>query len=80
MFCEVVSLEHGPLSFLSSTEVLLWRKISGSGLENREYSREDPLLWPRDTLYLQKLALTLPTSGGRSIGIVRSRTQATEIF
>jgi hypothetical protein len=29
-------------------------------------------------LYLQKLALTLPTSGGRSVGIVRSRTQATE--
>jgi hypothetical protein len=26
----------------------------------------------------QKLALTLPTSGGRSVGIVRSRTNATE--
>jgi hypothetical protein len=26
----------------------------------------------------QKLALTLPKSGGRSFGIVRSRTQATE--
>jgi hypothetical protein len=29
-------------------------------------------------LYLQKLALTSPTSSGRSVGIVRSRTQATE--
>jgi hypothetical protein len=29
-------------------------------------------------LYPPKLALTSPTSGGRSIGIVRSRTQATE--
>jgi hypothetical protein len=29
-------------------------------------------------LYPQKLALTSPTSGGRSVGIVRSRTQATE--
>jgi hypothetical protein len=29
-------------------------------------------------LYLQKLALTSPTSGGRSVGIVRSQTQATE--
>jgi hypothetical protein len=29
-------------------------------------------------LYPLKLALTSPTSGGRSIGIVRSRTQATE--
>jgi hypothetical protein len=28
----------------------------------------DPLLWPRDTLYPQKLALTSPTSGGRSVG------------
>jgi hypothetical protein len=30
------------------------------------------------TLYSQKLALASPTSGGRSIGIVRSRTQVTE--
>jgi hypothetical protein len=27
------------------------------------------------TLYPQKLAITSPTSGGRSVGIVRSRTQ-----
>jgi hypothetical protein len=30
-------------------------------------------------LYPQKLALTSPTSGGRSVGIVFSRTQATEL-
>jgi len=29
-------------------------------------------------LYPQKLALTSPTGGGRSVGIVRSRTNATE--
>jgi hypothetical protein len=29
-------------------------------------------------LYPQKLALTSPTSGGRSVGIVRSRTKAME--
>ena len=29
-------------------------------------------------LYPQKLALTSPTCGGRSVGIVRSRTKATE--
>ena len=29
-------------------------------------------------LYPQKLALTSPTSGGRSVGMVRSRTKATE--
>jgi len=29
-------------------------------------------------LYPQKLALTTPTGGGRSVGIVRVRTKATE--
>ena len=29
-------------------------------------------------LYPRKLALTSPTGGGRSVGIVRSRTKATE--
>ena len=42
--------------------------------------RGDPLRWPRDTpLSAKKLALTLPTGGGRSVGIVRSRTKATEL-
>jgi len=31
-------------------------------------------------LYPQKLALTSPTGGGRSVCIVRSRTKATEFF
>jgi hypothetical protein len=30
--------------------------------------------------YAQKLALTLPTSGGGSVGIFRSRTKATVFF
>jgi hypothetical protein len=39
------------------------------------------LRWPCDTLYQQKVALTSPTNGGRSDGIVRSlRTKATEFF
>jgi hypothetical protein len=45
---------------------------------NWEYSHGDPLRWPRNTLYLQKLALTSSTSGGRSVSIVRLRTKATE--
>jgi hypothetical protein len=45
---------------------------------NREYGRRDPSHWPRDILYPQKLALTSPTIGGRSVCIVRPRTQATE--
>jgi hypothetical protein len=31
-------------------------------------------------LYPQKLALSSPAGGGRAVGIVRSRTKATEIF
>jgi hypothetical protein len=54
-----------------------WKKSSGPGLENREYGRRYPSRWPRGTLYPQKLAINSPTSGGRSVGIVRSRTQAT---
>jgi hypothetical protein len=48
------------------------------GLEIREYGCRDQSRWPRGSLYAQKLALTSPTSGGRSVGIVRSRTHATE--
>jgi hypothetical protein len=48
------------------------------GLEIREYGRRDPSRWSRGTLYPQTLALTSPTSDVRSVGIVRSRTQATE--
>jgi hypothetical protein len=51
-----------------------------SGLETREYGRGDASRWPRGTPYQQKLALTSPTSGGRSVGIVRLRTQSTEFF
>jgi hypothetical protein len=38
-FWEVVCLERGPLSLVSTTEELRRRKCSGSGLENREYGR-----------------------------------------
>jgi hypothetical protein len=73
-----VGLERGPLSLESTTEELLGRNSSGSGLENREYGSGDPLHWPRDTLYPQKLALTSPTCGGRLVGIIRLRTKTTE--
>jgi hypothetical protein len=78
IFWEVVGLELGPLSLVSTTEELLGRKSSGSGLENREYGRRDLSCWPRGTLYPQKLELTSLTSGSGSVDIVRSRTQATE--
>jgi hypothetical protein len=63
---------------VSTIEELLGRNSSGSGLENREYDRGDPLRWPRDTIYSQKVALTSPTCGGRSVGIIRLRAKTTE--
>jgi hypothetical protein len=74
-----VSLEQDPLSLLSTSEELLERK------KERLRSR-NPRLRPKrirsadyvSPLYLQKLALSSPTSGGRSVGIVRSRTEVTE--
>jgi hypothetical protein len=73
IFWEIVGLKRGPPSLVRTTEELLERKSSGSGLENRDYRRRDPSLWPRGTLYPQKLALTSLTSCGHSVGIVRSR-------
>jgi hypothetical protein len=59
------------LTTLSDSTPVLKTEFNGRG---------DPLRWPRDTLYPQKLALTSPTSGGRSIGIVRLRTKSHGVF
>jgi len=56
------------------------KKVVAPGLENR-----DLRLWGTrcadhvTPLYQQKLARTSPTGGGRSVGIVRVRTKATEL-
>jgi hypothetical protein len=75
-----VGLARGPLSLVRIIEELLDWKSSGFGQENRINDRGDPLRWPRDTLYPQKLALTSPTSGGRSVGIVRLRTKGHGVY
>jgi hypothetical protein len=72
IFWKVVCLERGPPSLVSTIEELLERKSSGSGLESREYGHREPSRWSRGNLYPQKLALNSPTSGCRSVGIVRS--------
>jgi hypothetical protein len=38
-----VGLKRGPLSLVSTTEELLGRNGSGSGLQNREYGLRGPL-------------------------------------
>jgi hypothetical protein len=73
-----VGLEQGPLSLVSTIEELLEIKSSRSGLENRDYGRRDSSRCHRGTLYLQQLTLTSSTSGGCSVGIVRSQTLAME--
>jgi hypothetical protein len=78
IFWEVMGLERGPISLMSTTEDLLERKSSGSSLENLKYGLGDPLRSLHYTLYPQKFTLTSPTSRRRPVGIVRSRTKATE--
>jgi hypothetical protein len=74
-----VGLERGPLSLVNTIEELLERKRSDFGLENRDYCRRRSAeLTTRHPSIRKKLALTSPTSGGLSVGIVLSRTQATE--
>jgi hypothetical protein len=56
IFWEVVALERGPLSLVSTIEELLGRNSSGSSLENRDYSHGDPLRWPEvDTNFMPGL-------------------------
>jgi hypothetical protein len=61
-----VGLERGPLGLVST----IGRNSNGSGLEIQEYGRGDPWRLLRFILYPHKLALTWPSSGGRSVGIV----------
>jgi hypothetical protein len=80
IFWEVVGLERGPLSLVSTTEELLGRNCSGSSLENQDYCRWDPPRWPHDTPLSAKVGTNFSYNSCRSVGIVRSRTQATEFF
>jgi hypothetical protein len=64
---KVVCLKRGPLSLVSTTEELLERNSSGSGLENCDYDRRDLSRWPRGTLYNQKLVLRRQAAVARSV-------------
>jgi hypothetical protein len=67
IFWEVVGLQRGPVSLVSTSEELLQRKSSSCGLDSRECGRRDQLCWQRDTFYPQRLALTSTTSCGCNV-------------
>ena len=54
------------------------KKVAAPDLENRLAAVGTRCADHVTPLYPQKLALTSPTGGGRSVGIVRVRTKATE--
>jgi hypothetical protein len=65
---------------VNTTEELLDRKVAAP-----VYKTENTAVGIRHAdhvapLYPQKLAITSPTTGGRSVGIVRSRTQTVEFL
>jgi hypothetical protein len=81
------------ICYVEESRPPLWSSGQRSWLRNRDvlcflwgtnwiyicYVEEsDPSRWPRGTLYPRKLAITSPTSGGRSVVIVHSRTHAKE--
>jgi hypothetical protein len=73
-----VGLERGPLTLVSITEELLDRKVASP-----VYKTENTAVGIRHANHVapyirKKLAITSPTTGGRSVGIVRSRTQTME--
>jgi hypothetical protein len=80
IFWEVVGLERDPLSLMIQLRSFLEEKVAAPVKKTKVTAVGYPSRWPRVTLYPQKLALTLPTSGGSSVSIVLSRTQATEFF
>ena len=56
------------------------KKVAASVQKTEINGRGDRCADHVTPLYPQKLALTSPTGGGRSVGIVRSRTKTTEFF
>jgi hypothetical protein len=74
-----VDLERGPLSLVRITEELREWKSSGCGSRKPRLTAVGIRCADHGTPSIRKkLALTSPTSGGLSVGIVSLRTKATE--
>jgi hypothetical protein len=75
-----VGLERGPLSLVSTIEELLGRKRSGSGIESGDFGlRGSAELTTREPSIRKEVGTKFATKR-RSVGIGRSRTQATEFL
>jgi hypothetical protein len=75
-----MGLERGPLSLVITTEELLERKVAAP-----VYKTENTTVGIRHADHAapsihKKLAITSLTTGGRSVGVVRTRTQTIEFF
>jgi hypothetical protein len=75
-----VGLERDSLSLVSTTEEILGRKVAAP-----VYKTENTAVGIRHADHVapsipKKLVITSPTSGSRSVGIVRSRTQTWSFF
>jgi hypothetical protein len=66
-----MGLELGPISLVSTIDVLLGKKSSISGLEIRDYGRRDPLRWLRGNLYPQQFGTNFADKR-RSLGMYNS--------
>jgi hypothetical protein len=74
-----VGLERGPLSLVSITgELLEWKSSSSASRKPRLTAVEIRCADHATPSIRKKSALTSPTSGGRSVSIVRLRNKVTE--
>jgi hypothetical protein len=73
-----VDPERGPLSSVSTIEELLDRKVAAPVQKTEITAMRIRRADYATPLYPQKFALTSPIIGGRSVVIVRPRTQAKE--